>query len=312
LIEAGKRRRAYFYTLLGGEPFLYPGLWEIIESHPECYFQVITNGLFLDGEVVARLRRAGNVTPLVSMDGGAAANDARRGAGVHEGLQAGLERLRRAKLFFGIASTVTSANLEEVLSDDYVRHLTDLGALYLWYYIYRPMGRRPEVRLCLGPDQMALARRKILALRRRHPLLIVDTYWTAEGRAFCPAAEGLGFHVGPWGDIEPCPPLSFAAERIQDAGDPGEIIDRSVFLRSFRQFAGSCTQGCVILEQPGELAGFLGRGPARDFSGRDALAELRALPPRASHHLPGAEVPEDHWFYRFLKRQIFFGMGAYG
>jgi hypothetical protein len=28
--------------------------------------------------------------------------------------------------------------------------------------------------------------------------------------------------------------------------------------------------------------------------------------------LPGEEVPEDTLFYRFLKRQLFFGMGGYG
>ena len=34
--------------------------------------------------------------------------------------------------------------------------------------------------------------------------------------------------------------------------------------------------------------------------------------PRNSHHLPGEEIPEDYWLYRFLKRQVFFGMGAHG
>ncbi len=51
---------------------------------------------------------------------------------------------------------------------------------------------------------------------------------------------------------------------------------------------------------------------AADFSGRDALGELAASSPRTSHHLPGEEIPEDFWFYRFLKKQLFFGMGAYG
>ena len=33
---------------------------------------------------------------------------------------------------------------------------------------------------------------------------------------------------------------------------------------------------------------------------------------RTSHHLPGEEQPEDYWVYRFLKKQLFFGMGGYG
>ena len=84
VIAAGKRQRAYFYTLLGGEPMLYAPLWDIIGRHPDCYFQIITNGMFLSAENVARIRAAGNVTPLVSLDGGEENNDARRGQGVFQ------------------------------------------------------------------------------------------------------------------------------------------------------------------------------------------------------------------------------------
>ena len=72
IIAAGKRQKAWFYTLLGGEPFLYAGLWDIVERHRDCYFQIITNGMFFSEENVRRLRAAGNVTPLVSIDGFAA------------------------------------------------------------------------------------------------------------------------------------------------------------------------------------------------------------------------------------------------
>jgi hypothetical protein len=33
---------------------------------------------------------------------------------------------------------------------------------------------------------------------------------------------------------------------------------------------------------------------------------------RAGHHLPGQEIPEKHWAYRFAKKHWFFGFGAYG
>ena len=58
IIAAGKKQQAYFYTLLGGEPFLYEGLWDIFARHPDCYFQVITNGMFFTAENVARLQAA--------------------------------------------------------------------------------------------------------------------------------------------------------------------------------------------------------------------------------------------------------------
>ena len=61
-----------------------------------------------------------------------------------------------------------------------------------------------------------------------------------------------------------------------------------------------------------QLAEFLRQSGAADASGRDMLAEIAAGTPRTSHHLPGDEMPEDYWVYRYLKRRLFFGMGGYG
>jgi MoaA/NifB/PqqE/SkfB family radical SAM enzyme len=313
LIAAGKRQRAHFYTLLGGEPMIYPGLWEIIERHRDCYFQVITNGMFFSEENVARLRAAGNVTPLVSIDGLEAHNDDRRGPGVFQAAMDGLARLKKNKMLFGVATTVTGRNLDGVMTDEYVREMIGRGAMYLWYYVYRPVGADPSPHYCVGREQMIELRRRLLRLRRKHPIIIIDTYWNAAGEAVCPAALGLGFHIGPQGSIEPCPPLSLAVQTIRDnGGDLFTTINESQFLRGFQEFVKERTRGCVILERPQELVEYLRRASAADYSGRDALTELSAGTPRSSHHLPGEEIPEDYWVYRMLKKQLFFGMGGYG
>lgn len=313
LIAAGKRQKSYFYTLLGGEPFLYSGLWDIIERHPECYFQIITNGMFFDDETTRRIRRAGHVTPLVSIDGFQPDNDDRRGEGVFEAAMKGLAQLKRQKILYGVATTVTGRNMAEVLSDRYVQHFIDAGAMYLWYYVYRPVGADPSPQFCVSREQIVEVRKRLLQLRRKHPIILIDTYWNAAGEAVCPAAKGLGFHIGPGGSIEPCPPLSFACETIRDnGGDLFKTINDSPLLRGFQQFVAERTKGCVILEHPQELVAYLRRMSAADTSGRDAYEELSASQPRTSHHLPGEEIPEDYWFYRLLKKQLFFGMGAYG
>ncbi len=313
IIAAGKKQRAHFYTLLGGEPMIYPGIWRIIESHPECYFQIITNGLYLDDENVDRIARLGNVTVLVSIDGPERENDARRGEGVYQRAMEGVVRLARRKILFGVATTVTGQNLEVVLCENYVRQFVDCGAMYLWYYVFRPVGADPSPELCVSKDQMIDLRQRLLQLRRREPIILIDTYWNAQGEAVCPAAKGLGFHIGPGGSIEPCPPMSFACQSVGDhGGDLFRTINESQFLRGFRDFVDERTRGCVILEHPQELADFLKRHDAADTSGRDAYVELRASAPRSSHHLPGQEIPEDYWIYRILKKQLFFGMGGYG
>lgn len=313
IIAAGKRHHCRFFILLGGEPLVYPHLWDIPARHADCYFQVITNGTYLTEEVADRIRALGNVSPLVSLDGWEQENDQRRGPGVFAAAMEGIDRLRKRKVLFGVATTVTAANLAEVAHDDYVKHMVRCGAIYLWYYIYRPVGSDPSPQLALDSRQMIEFRARLLDLRRRHPIVLIDTYWDGEGRAVCPAALGMGYQIGPTGGVEPCPPLSFACETIRDHGaDVYQVINSSRYLRGFQDFVRSRTRGCVILERPVELAEFLRRWSARDTSGRDALAELAASPSRPSHHLPGAEMPEDFWFYRMLKRRMFFGLGAYG
>lgn len=80
LIEEGKKRKSWFYGILGGEPLLYPRLFEIFETHRDCYFQLFTNGLLLDEDLCRRLRKCANVTVLISFEGDATAADVRRGA----------------------------------------------------------------------------------------------------------------------------------------------------------------------------------------------------------------------------------------
>lgn len=313
MIEAGKRQNAYYYTLLGGEPYLFKGIWDIFERHSDCYFQTITNGMLFTDENVERLRRAGNVTPLISLDGWQGQNDLRRGEGVWNAALEGLERLRRAKILFGIATTATGLNMHEVMSDEYVQHFIDRGAMYLWYYVYRPMGFERHDEYCVSEEQLLWMRRRLLELRRKHPILLIDTYWTADGEAFCPAAMGLGYHIGPRGSIEICPALSFATDNVRDDGDLYEKFNNSHFLRGFQSFVTERTKGCVILEHPQELHDYIRDTGAADTSGRDsAYQELESITPRHSHHLPGKEMPEDFWIYRLLKKNVFFGMGAIG
>src|SRR5918992_5121324 len=66
LITAVKRGGNSFFGMLGGEPFMHPQLLEILAQHPDCYFQIFTNGQLITDEIACELRRLRNATPLIS------------------------------------------------------------------------------------------------------------------------------------------------------------------------------------------------------------------------------------------------------
>jgi len=185
--------------------------------------------------------------------------------------------------------------------------------LYVWYYIYRPVGPDPHPELALAREQVLQLRRFIVESRSRFPIMIVDAYWDHEGRALCPAVVGIANHIGPDGAIEPCPPIQFATDNVGDGSNLKDTFANSRFLREFGSMVSPNTRGCVIMEEPDVLRSYVDGHGARDTSGRGtAMAELSNMTCRCSHHVPGAEIPEKNWMYRFAKKHWFFGFGAYG
>src|SRR6266404_4241716 len=64
-IDDAKAHGNAFFGILGGEPFMHEGLLDLLAAHPDCYFQIFTNGQFITAKVAQRLRRLGNATPLI-------------------------------------------------------------------------------------------------------------------------------------------------------------------------------------------------------------------------------------------------------
>jgi MoaA/NifB/PqqE/SkfB family radical SAM enzyme len=313
LIGDAKRHGNSYFGILGGEPFLHPQLLDIFGAHPDCYFQVFTNGQLITDEVARELRRLGNVTPLVSIEGTATVSDERRGRlDVFNKTLAGLENCRRNRLITGVATSVCQSNIDDLVAESWLRQLIDLGVHYAWFHTYRVVGPKPMPGLALTPEQVLRVRRFVVEMRSKMPIAIVDAYWDDKGEALCPMATGVSHHISPYGDIEPCPIIQFATETIRDQPSVYDIMNESAFLKDFRETAAAATRGCIVLERPDLVQQLVTKHGARDTTQRQAaMVELERLQPRNSQHNPGNEVPEDHWAYRFAKKHWFFGFGAY-
>ncbi|MGE4182406.1 MAG: radical SAM/SPASM domain-containing protein [Limisphaerales bacterium] len=302
-----------FFGILGGEPFMHPGLLDLLAAHPDCYFQVFTNGQFITEKVATRLADLGNVTPLVSIEGREITSDERRGnKDVLNRTLRGLDHCLRAGLLTGVATSVCQTNIDELLTESWLRELIRRGVHYVWYHTYRPVGPKMNPGLALRPDQLVQVRKFVVAMRSKVPIAIIDAYYDHRGEALCPMSTGISHHVGPTGGIEPCPIIQFAAEDIRDPRGLFVTMRDSAFLKDFRQLSARHTRGCVVLERPDLVKELVVRHNARDTTLRGtAMAELDAMTPRFSQWLPGEEVPETHWMYRLSKKYWFSDFGAY-
>ena len=115
VIESGKRKGSYFFGLLGGEPLMYPHLFEVIERHSDCYFQLFTNGTLLSDEYAQRMRQLGNVSPLISVEGLKDVSDVRRGANDVYG-----------RTMKGIEASINTKDLLRYLESEMYRAAQDL------------------------------------------------------------------------------------------------------------------------------------------------------------------------------------------
>lgn len=314
IINSSKAKGSYFFGILGGEPIMYQHLIEVLEQHPDCYFQLFTNGTLLTDEVAQKLRKLGNVTPLISIEGLEDVSDIRRGASnVYDRSMNGIEAATSNKLMTGVATSVCKSNFKDLVSENFVQKCIDKGIHYLWYYIYRPVGSNPSTELALNEQEILELREFMVNARLKYPIMIVDTYWDDKGKALCPGAVGISHHINPYGDIELCPPIQFALDNAHDGKNIGEIIENSELLRHLRNEIPKTTQGCILLDKPEALTSMITDLKAYDSSKREsAFNELNNMETLAGHHIPGKEIPEKSWMYRFAKKNWFFGFGAYG
>lgn len=307
LINEAKAAGNVFFGIVGGEPFMHPNLLDILAEHPECYFQIFTNGHFITDEVAKRIRQLGNVTPLISVEGSEIVSDERRGrAGVLSKTMQGVENCLKNKVFTGVCTSVCKTNIDDLVTEKWVDRLIEMGVFYTWFHVYRPMGPEANEQLCLSPDEMLRIRKFVVEMRARKPIVFVDAYYDHAGQALCPAATGISHHINPWGGIEPCPIVQFVTDSIHDESKTLVEKFESPFLKDFRDLARDTTRGCIVLERPDLLANLVTKHSAKDGTVRaTAMAELNDMQVRPSQYNPAGAVPEKSWAYWIAKKLFF-------
>ncbi len=316
IIEQSKRNGSYFFGILGGEPLMYQGLLSIFEKHSDCYFQLFTNGTLLTDDIAMQLRRAGNVTPLISLEGLEEESDRRRGKDdVYERTLRGVRACRKARLIFGVAASICKSNYNELVSRKHIERVAREGAAYLWYYIYRPAGAHANPENCLDKEQIRGLRQFLVKERHNAPLVLIDVYWDDKGQAMCPGATGMSHHISPSGGVEFCPVIQMAREFLSpDGRNLTDLYRQSAYLSDMRRDVAAATRGCILMDNPARMVELLQKHEVLQETTTRATAmdEYRRLQAVAGHDMGAEAIPEENPLYRWLKRHYFFGFGAYG
>jgi MoaA/NifB/PqqE/SkfB family radical SAM enzyme len=250
IVDEGNEMGVYFFTLLGGEPFLYDGLLDLAARNQHCYFQVFTNGTLIDEAVVDELAGLGNVAPMLSLEGDEASTDARRGRGVYRRLLEVMDMLGDRGVVFGYSATVTRDNWRMLVSDEWVDPLVARGAVLNWNFLYMPIGRDPDTSMMLTPEERNEFREGVLRVRDTKPIFAVDFWGDAPYVGGCISGKHY-MHVNSEGWVEPCIFTHFATHNIHDTS-LADAFNSPYFreIRSRQPFSHNLLKPCMLIDNP--------------------------------------------------------------
>ncbi len=258
VLHEAKEMGIYFITISGGEPFIRQDLLKIFAAHGDMYFQVYTNGTFIDRAMAKKLSRLGNVLPAISVEGWEGETDARRGPGAFQKILAAMAHLREEGVLFGFSATATRRNNELIMSEDFVRFLAKQGCFIGWYFNYIPIGKKPTLDLMPTPEQRIYRRQRLVELRKKAPLILADFWNDGPLVGGCIAGDRY-LHINSRGDVEPCVFVHFSVDNIREKS-LAEILNSDFFkaIRRRQPYSPNYFRPCLIIDHPHLLRELIG------------------------------------------------------
>ena len=239
-----------FILLAGGEPLLRYDVIEAAGGRPNILFPIFTNGTFLGEKYFRLLDRCRNLVPVISIEGEQTLTDARRGEGVYGKVTENMARLQANGLLFGCSITVTTENLDEVLSDGFVSSLAERGCKAIFYIEFVPVTDEAQ-HLAPGEAERERIRAGIERLRTERPELVFVSFPGDEKSSGGCLAAGRGFfHINSHGGAEPCPFSPYSDINVAETSLK-EALNSGLFraLRDNGHLLEDHVGGCVLYEK---------------------------------------------------------------
>ena len=247
-----------FILLAGGEPLLRRDILEAAGRHSNILFPIFTNGTFIDRKYFELFDQKRNLLPVMSLEGEREITDARRGKGVYDRLIKNMDEFRERGLIFGASVTVTTENIREVSSQDFLKKLSDRGCKVVIFVEFVPVTEESS-ELAPGDAEREYLRQEIARLREEHPEMVYISFPGDEKSSGGCVAAGRGFfHINSHGGAEPCPFSPYSDVNIKNTSLK-EAMHSPLFtaLRSGEILMEDHAGGCVLYERREQVEALL-------------------------------------------------------
>ena len=253
--EITKLDDVFTVSLTGGEPLVRKDdIIRLCEKHDDCGFHAFTNGTLIDEKFCQDMKRVGNFSVAISLEGFNEVNDLRRGKGVFDKVMHAMDLMKQYGLIFGTSICYTSKNYKVVTSDEFLDMIIEKGARFSWYFHYMPVGNEASCELLPDPDQreyMYHRIRKIRAMKGGKPIFAFDFQNDGEYVGGCIAGGRNYFHINANGDAEPCVFIHYSGANIRK-NTLLEILKQPLFMAYYNNqpFNENHLRPCPMLENP--------------------------------------------------------------
>lgn len=256
IIEQGKELGVYIYIYTGGEPLVRKkDLIRLCEKHTDCIFLCFTNGTLIDEKFADDMLRVKNFIPAISLEGFTEATDSRRGNGTYDRVIKAMDLLKSKRLPYGISACYTRANMDSIVSDEFIDMLIEKGAYFIWYFHYMPVGNDATPELLPTPEQREYIYHQIRDnFRKKKAIFAIDFQNDGQFVGGCIAGGRRFLHINSNGDCDPCVFIHYSDSNIREK----TLLEtlRAPLFKAYHDgqpFNENMLRPCPMLENPEKI-----------------------------------------------------------
>ncbi|MCH5252802.1 MAG: radical SAM protein [Lachnospiraceae bacterium] len=239
-----------YILLAGGEPMLRRDIIEAAGKMQNIIFPIFTNGTYMDATYFRLFDQCRNLIPVMSIEGGKEETDTRRGEGVYEKLIANMDGFHEKGLLFGVSVTVTTQNVKEAVSADFMDSLVRRGCKLVVFVEFVPVTEESR-ELAPGEKERTVLKNRIAQLRKEYQEMVFVSFPGDEKTSGGCIAAGRGFfHINSHGGAEPCPFSPYSDINVRDTSLKSALKSKLFLaLQDGNLLEDNHDGGCVLYEK---------------------------------------------------------------